>query len=244
MSSTYTIGHGRAGFLTHWARPGIKPTSSWILVGFATTEHDGNSPLLYFWYRPGAFHRAIPDYTPTWNHEGWWRLSPNPWQHSVCSNLGLFASLISEKSQHSCNLHFPYDEDLLIDLRAIYVYFTKWAVSVHNSLLIFLSSCWSFPHWSVKAVYIKEISLLSWVTVPLPLALLLLVVFLTLLIVCFVMQKIWFCYMVECINFFFTAFGVCVKLRKAFLTSGSNSKCIESFICKGVCCILCHFKSW
>ena len=26
--------HGNAGSLTHWARPGIEPTSSWILVRF------------------------------------------------------------------------------------------------------------------------------------------------------------------------------------------------------------------
>ena len=31
---TYTTAHGNAGSLTHWARPRIKPTSSWILVRF------------------------------------------------------------------------------------------------------------------------------------------------------------------------------------------------------------------
>ena len=30
--------HGNAGSLTHWARPGIKPLSSWILVGLVTAE--------------------------------------------------------------------------------------------------------------------------------------------------------------------------------------------------------------
>ena len=33
-SVTYTTAHGNAGSLTHWTRPGIKLTSSWILVGF------------------------------------------------------------------------------------------------------------------------------------------------------------------------------------------------------------------
>ena len=37
-SATYTIAHGNARFSTHRARPGIKPTSSWILVRFSTTE--------------------------------------------------------------------------------------------------------------------------------------------------------------------------------------------------------------
>ena len=33
-SVTYTTVHGNAGSLTHWARPGIKRVSSWILVRF------------------------------------------------------------------------------------------------------------------------------------------------------------------------------------------------------------------
>ena len=36
-SMTYTAACNNAGFVTHWARPGIKPASSWI-VGFVTTE--------------------------------------------------------------------------------------------------------------------------------------------------------------------------------------------------------------
>ena len=37
-SATYTAAHGNTGSLIHWVRPGIKPTSSWVLVGFITTE--------------------------------------------------------------------------------------------------------------------------------------------------------------------------------------------------------------
>ena len=37
-SATYTTAHGNAGSLTLWARPGIKPASSWTLVGFVTAE--------------------------------------------------------------------------------------------------------------------------------------------------------------------------------------------------------------
>ena len=37
-SATYIRAPGNTRSLTHWARPGIKPTSSWILVGFVTTE--------------------------------------------------------------------------------------------------------------------------------------------------------------------------------------------------------------
>ena len=37
-SATYTTAHGNTGFLTHWARPGIEPESSWILVRFITAQ--------------------------------------------------------------------------------------------------------------------------------------------------------------------------------------------------------------
>ena len=37
-SVTYTIAHSNAGSLTHWARPGIKPESLWMLVRFISTE--------------------------------------------------------------------------------------------------------------------------------------------------------------------------------------------------------------
>ena len=38
MSATYATAHSNTGSLTHWVRPGIEPTSSWILAGFITTE--------------------------------------------------------------------------------------------------------------------------------------------------------------------------------------------------------------
>ena len=37
-SVTYTTVHGNIESPIHWARPGIKPTSSWILVGFVSVE--------------------------------------------------------------------------------------------------------------------------------------------------------------------------------------------------------------
>ena len=36
VSSTYTTAHGNTRSLTHWARSGIEPASSWILLGFLT----------------------------------------------------------------------------------------------------------------------------------------------------------------------------------------------------------------
>ena len=35
---TYTIADGNTRSLTHWARPGIEPVSSWILVRFVFAE--------------------------------------------------------------------------------------------------------------------------------------------------------------------------------------------------------------
>ena len=38
LRPTYTTAHGNARSLTRWARPGIEPTFSWILVRFVSTE--------------------------------------------------------------------------------------------------------------------------------------------------------------------------------------------------------------
>jgi len=46
VSVTYTTTHSHVTSLTHRARPGIKPTSSWILVRFITLTHDENSKPL------------------------------------------------------------------------------------------------------------------------------------------------------------------------------------------------------
>ena len=44
---TYTTAHHNARSLTHGARPGIEPKSSWILVGFLSAEHNGNSHFTF-----------------------------------------------------------------------------------------------------------------------------------------------------------------------------------------------------
>ena len=45
-SATYARAQGSAGSLTLWARPGIKPTFSWILVGFVTAEPQWKLPIM------------------------------------------------------------------------------------------------------------------------------------------------------------------------------------------------------
>ena len=44
VSSTYTTAHGNARSLSRWARPGIKPPSSWMLVGFVNHWATAGTP--------------------------------------------------------------------------------------------------------------------------------------------------------------------------------------------------------
>jgi len=46
-SATYTTAHGNAGSLTHWARPGIEPTTSWFLDSL-TPEPWRELPVFFF----------------------------------------------------------------------------------------------------------------------------------------------------------------------------------------------------
>ena len=50
MSVTYTTAHGtpHTGSLTHWTRPGIKPTISWFLVRFVNYWATMGTPLSLF----------------------------------------------------------------------------------------------------------------------------------------------------------------------------------------------------
>ena len=41
---TYTTAYSNAGSLTHWVRTGIKPVSSWMLLGFLTSEPQQELP--------------------------------------------------------------------------------------------------------------------------------------------------------------------------------------------------------
>ena len=46
---TYTIAHSNAWSLSHWARPGIKPSSSWIPVRLTTAEPQQELWNKHFW---------------------------------------------------------------------------------------------------------------------------------------------------------------------------------------------------
>ena len=49
-SATYTTAHGNAGSLTHWARPGIEPASSWMLIRFVSTSPQKEFPYFILFY--------------------------------------------------------------------------------------------------------------------------------------------------------------------------------------------------
>ena len=48
MSATYTTAHGKIRSLTHSARPGIEPKTSWILAGVISTEPQWELPRTAF----------------------------------------------------------------------------------------------------------------------------------------------------------------------------------------------------
>ena len=53
-----------AGSLTHWMRPGAEPVSSWILVGFTTTEPQWELPTIAFLTLQHAFGELLSNCPP------------------------------------------------------------------------------------------------------------------------------------------------------------------------------------
>ena len=54
----YTTAHSNVGSLTHWARPGIEPTSLWMLVRFANHWDTTGTPRLCL-LRAGKTHTVF-----------------------------------------------------------------------------------------------------------------------------------------------------------------------------------------
>ena len=86
MSLTYTTAHSNAGSLTHWAKPGIEPTSSWTLCWVLNPlSHNGNSGnILSYISSFSPFHRLAKLHHPNPSQVlcGW----VNKWtQHSEAS---------------------------------------------------------------------------------------------------------------------------------------------------------------
>ena len=49
MSATYTTAHSNAGSLTHWAKPGEEPATSWFLVRFVSAVPQQELPPALFY---------------------------------------------------------------------------------------------------------------------------------------------------------------------------------------------------
>ena len=62
--------HSNSGSLTHWARPGIKPLSSWMLVGFVNHWAMTGTPRKHNLYNPKHFHTSFHGLwaTVTWTY--------------------------------------------------------------------------------------------------------------------------------------------------------------------------------
>ena len=60
LSATYTIAQGNTRSFTHSVGPGIKPTSSWILVEFVTTEPQWELLFFFFLFWPHLQHMEVP----------------------------------------------------------------------------------------------------------------------------------------------------------------------------------------
>ena len=72
--------------LTHWSRPGIEPVSSWILVGFVTSEPQQELPVSFssFAYLTNLFHSVpltmmavIATSTAEWFSHSCWSMRPS-----------------------------------------------------------------------------------------------------------------------------------------------------------------------
>ena len=49
-SATYNVAHSNPGSLTHWARSGIEPAFSWILVGFVNRWATRGTPITFSYF--------------------------------------------------------------------------------------------------------------------------------------------------------------------------------------------------
>ena len=62
-SVTYTRVNSKAGYLTQWVRPEIKPTSSWILIGFWTGWATIGTPVFHVVLKPQPLFSLCGLYT-------------------------------------------------------------------------------------------------------------------------------------------------------------------------------------
>ena len=117
-SATYPTAHSNAGSLTHfWVRPGIKPTSSWMLVGFISAvpqrELLGKPSKLFSLGSPFGGPEAGGVWHPLQTQVTMWSAWPPCWAamavvppaHSVETTLSHFSHLpwtVRVRRRHLC----------------------------------------------------------------------------------------------------------------------------------------------
>ena len=89
----YTIAHSNSRFLTNWARPGIEPASSWILVRFITNE---------LWWE-------LPTFTEFFNHLSLLTLKMNHLGIMKCQNGKNSVTILVICTKHTTNQFIVLD---------------------------------------------------------------------------------------------------------------------------------------
>ena len=125
MSATYTATHGNARAPTHWARPGIEPASSWVLVRFVSAALQQEFPnwfsyfifYLFIYLQPHLWHMEVPRLGVELELQ--LRTMPQPQQRqipissstytSACNNTGSLTHWVRwrikpESSQRQCQV--------------------------------------------------------------------------------------------------------------------------------------------
>ena len=129
---TYIAAHSNAGSLTHWPRPGIECASSWVLVGFVTTEP--HLELLQICFKSSMMEQD--------------KKSPsNPKQ--LCSET-FWKIIINLMSQHTQIIFIlPSYKDPLWGTHSRY-YLSQFEMRKLKSMFNWLEHIYAFSSWRVS----------------------------------------------------------------------------------------------
>ena len=183
MSVTYTTARGNAGSLTHWARPWIKPSTSWFLVRFISPvpqqEHPRITFSLFFflsflcflelhpWYmevpRLGVESELeLQAYATATAMQGPW-LGHSSWQHWISDPLrkdwDLMCNLIDTSQIHFCctttRTFLSFFHSLLLTYN---LYIKHWTYSMYTDLWVWV---YAYNHETITTIKIINISITS-----------------------------------------------------------------------------------
>ena len=98
----YTTAHGNTGPETQWARPGIKPTSSWIHAGFVPAVPQGELPGFILLEKFTEYFLHVKLCAKLWKYtterSAWDKRDPVP------NQLSIYCEMIRD-NKHSWNQH-------------------------------------------------------------------------------------------------------------------------------------------